>query len=123
MSSKISFSRLVLPLVLSVFTVAAFGQNTASIKGSVSDASGAAVVGASVTVTNAASGVQRTTQTNSSGDYEVPALPPGAYNVDVQMKGFQRQIAKDVRLEVSQNTVQSFKLAVASTGETPRNHL
>ncbi|MGE5322176.1 MAG: carboxypeptidase regulatory-like domain-containing protein, partial [Actinomycetota bacterium] len=115
---KVAFSPWLLLFVLLAFTVAAFGQNTASIKGTVTDSSGAAVVGASITVKNADLGLQRTTQTNASGDYEVPALKPGTYSVAVQMKGFQTQQAKNVILEVSKNSVQNFKLAVAATSET-----
>lgn len=117
MSRKIAFSPWLLLVVMIAFTVAAFGQTTASIKGSVSDSSGAAIVGATVTVKNAALGIERTTQTNSAGDYQVAALPPGIYTVDVQMKGFERQLAKDLQLEVSKNSVQNFSLKVASSSE------
>jgi hypothetical protein len=99
-----------------VLGAVAFAQTTASIKGTVTDPSGAAVVGAKVAV--AGVGIDRGTQTNASGDYEVPALPPGTYSVEVQMTGFQSQQAKGVVLEVSQNTVQNFSLKVATTNET-----
>src|SRR5262249_406068 len=92
-----------LPLIVLLLAVAAFGQTTASIKGTVTDTTGAAVVGAAVTV-KGPQGIERTTQTNSSGDYEVPALPPGLYSVQIQMKGFQTQQAKDLPLEVSKNS-------------------
>src|SRR6185437_13619569 len=117
MSRKVAFSHWLLLLVLFVFGLAAFGQNTASLKGTVTDSSGAAVAGAAVTVKNVDLGITRTTQTNSVGDYEVPALKPGTYSVEVKMQGFQPQQAKNVVLEVSKNTVQSFKLNVASTTE------
>jgi hypothetical protein len=117
MSRKLAFSPWLLLFVVFGFTLAAFGQNTASIKGTVTDSSGAAVAGAKVTVKNIDLGITRTTQTNSVGDYEVPALKPGTYSVEVQMQGFQPQQAKNVVLEVSKNTVQSFKLSVASTTE------
>ncbi|HET9183573.1 MAG TPA: carboxypeptidase regulatory-like domain-containing protein [Candidatus Angelobacter sp.] len=115
---KVAFSPWLLLLVLLAFTVAAFGQNTASIKGTVTDSSGAAVVGANITVKNADLGFVRTTQSNAAGDYEVPALKPGRYSVEVQMKGFQPQQAKNVILEVSKNSVQNFKLGVAAASET-----
>jgi hypothetical protein len=117
MSRKVAFSPWLLLLVMFAFALAAFGQNTASIKGTVTDSSGAAVAGAAVTVKNVDLGITRTTQTNSVGDYEVPALKPGTYSVEVKMQGFQPQQAKNVVLEVSKNTVQSFKLNVASTTE------
>lgn len=103
--------------ILLILAVPAFGQVTASIKGTVTDPSGAAVAGAKVTVTNTARGISRITQTNSTGDYEVPALPPGNYTVKVEAKGFGNQQASGVPLFVSQNSVQNFSLKVASTGE------
>lgn len=114
---KVALSPWLLLFVVFAFTVAAFGQTTASIKGTVLDSSGAAVVGAKVTVKNADRGIERTTQTNNVGDYEVPALPPGQYTVKVDMKGFETQQAVGVPLLVSQNSVQNFSLKVASTGE------
>jgi outer membrane receptor protein involved in Fe transport len=106
-----------LPLLILFFAAAAFAQTTASIQGTVTDQSGAAVVGAKVTVKNTALGIERTTQTTSTGSYEVPALPPGVYTVQVQQSGFEIQLAKDLVLEVSKNSVQNFGLKVASTSE------
>jgi len=97
---------------------AAWAQTTASIQGTVTDASGAAVSGAKVTVKSQALGIERTTQTNSSGDYEAPALPPGTYSVEVQMQGFGTEIASSLTLQVSQNSVQNFALNVASSATT-----
>lgn len=115
MSRKVAFSPWLLLMVVVAFTVVAFGQTTASIKGSVTDSTGAAVAGATVNVKGL--GIDRTTQTNAAGDYEVPALRPGQYTVHVEMKGFQPQQATGVTLQVSQNSVQNFKLQVASASE------
>jgi len=104
-----------LPLMV-LLAVSAFGQTTASIKGTVTDGTGAAVVGARVSVKGPV-GIDRATQTNSGGDFEIPALPPGNYSVEVSMKGFQTQQAKDVVLQVSQNSVQNFSLKVATASE------
>ena len=93
---------------------AALAQTTASIKGTVTDASGAAVSGAKVTVKSTGLGIERTATTNTNGDYEFAALPPGSYSVQVEMQGFQSQRAPSVILEVSQNSVQNFGLKVAS---------
>src|SRR5258708_4743717 len=105
-----------LTVMVLLLAVAAFAQTTASIKGTVTDANGAAVVGAKVTVKGPL-GIERTTQTSSAGDYEVPALPPGMYSVEVQMNGFQPQLAKEVVLEVSKNSVQNFAVKVAAATE------
>ncbi len=117
MLRKVAFASWMLPVLILVFAVTAFAQTTASIQGTVSDQNGAAIVGAKVTVKNTALGIERNTQTSSTGSYEVPALPPGTYSVQVQMTGFETQLAKDLVLQVSQNSVQNFGLKVASTSE------
>src|SRR5689334_3923613 len=68
----------------------AFGQVTASstLQGTVTDKTGAAVVGADVTVTNAATGVSRTVKTGADGAYRVDPLAVGFYNISVSMSGF-----------------------------------
>lgn len=113
MTKKFAFLLCMLILVSAI----AFAQVTASIKGTVTDASGAAVAGAKVTATSAALGIERSTTTNGSGDYEIPSLPPGIYKVKVEQTGFQTQQADHVSIEVSQNVVQNFGLKVASSTE------
>lgn len=115
MLRKVAFSLWLLPLLL--LATATFAQNTAKILGTVTDQSGAAVVGAKVTVKNPDAAIERTTETNASGYYEVPALPPGKYSVQVQMNGFDTQVANNVVVEVSNNSTQDFGLKVASTNE------
>jgi hypothetical protein len=115
MLRKVAFSPWLLSLLILMFVATTFAQTTAKILGTVSDQSGAAVVGAKVTVKNAAFGIERTTQTSATGSYEVPALPPGVYSVQVEMNGFEVQLAKDVLLQVSNNSVQNFALKVANT--------
>src|SRR5438128_729487 len=90
-------------LLTLLFAVVAGAQTTASIKGVVTDQRGGAVAGATVTVRNTAQGVERTTTTNSSGEYEVPALPPGTYSVEIKAKDLQPQIAQNLVLEVGKN--------------------
>src|SRR5258708_25478598 len=116
MSKKVAISPCI-RLLLLLSGIAAFAKTTASIIGTVSDPSGAAVVGASISVKNTSQGIERTGTTGSTGGYEIPALPPGVYNVVVTMKGFQSQQAKDLVLAVSQNSVQNFNLKVASSAE------
>src|SRR5216684_9281008 len=104
-----------LVLMLCGFTCGVHAQVTASVKGTVTDATGATVAGAKVVVKSTALGIERTTETNTEGDYEVPALPPGSYEVQVQKPGFGTQVAKGVVLQVSQNTLQNFSLKVAES--------
>jgi outer membrane receptor protein involved in Fe transport len=72
-----------------------------SILGTVTDTSGAAVVGATVTVHNVATGIDRITQTNVDGSYLVPELQIGTYDVTVEMNGFQRSVTKSVVVDVA----------------------
>ncbi|HWZ98093.1 MAG TPA: TonB-dependent receptor [Candidatus Dormibacteraeota bacterium] len=115
--SKILFSLVALLVLFAVSATATLAQTTASIKGTVTDATGAAVAGAKITVKNPSMGIERETETNGSGDYEVPALPPGTYSVEVSKDGFQKQQANSVVIAVSQNSLQNFALNIASTSE------
>jgi len=85
--------RLSLSLICLAVVVAglALGQSyTASIRGTVTDASGAAVPGAKVTVTESERNIPRTTVTDEAGRYVVTALPPGKYTLSVEASGFKK---------------------------------
>ena len=116
MSRKPVFSPWTLLIAIVLFATAAFSQTTASIKGTVTDSTGAAIANAKVTATGTL-GIDRTTQTNNSGEYEIPALPPGVYTVKAEKSGFQIVQAKNVPLQVSQNSVQNFSMKVATAHE------
>lgn len=75
---------------------------TGSILGTVTDATGAVVPGAKVTVTNTATGVPFNTTTSSAGDYLAPALQPGTYSVSATSKGFQKSVTTGFVLSVDQ---------------------
>jgi len=78
-----------LPLLVLLFAATAFAQTTARIQGTVSDQSGAAVVGAKVTVKNTALGIERTAETNSTGPELVLDCSPGVADAgDVVAVGF-----------------------------------
>jgi outer membrane receptor protein involved in Fe transport len=72
-----------------------------SILGTVTDSTGAAVVGAHVTVHNVDTGVDRSTDTTTDGSYLMPELPVGNYNVVVEMKGFQKTATNGVLVSVA----------------------
>ncbi len=93
------------------------GQSTATLQGTVSDPSGAVVAGAKITVRNQATGVDRVTQTDDNGIYQVAALPVGVYRVEVQARGFGTQAASEVTLQVSQTVVQNFQLKVTDVSQ------
>src|SRR6266508_2772970 len=97
-------------LMLAAFTSIALAQSTATLQGTVTDPSGAVVSGAKVTVRNQATGSERIIQTDSDGNYQAAALPPGVYRVEAQAQGFSSQTVSDLTLEVSRIVVQNFQL-------------
>ncbi|MFB3825324.1 MAG: carboxypeptidase regulatory-like domain-containing protein [Bryobacteraceae bacterium] len=74
---------------------------TGSLLGTVTDASGGAVPGAKVTITETNTGIARTAQTNESGNYAFPALEPGVYRVAVEHTGFRTAVKDGINLLVN----------------------
>ncbi len=72
-----------------------------TILGTVTDASGAAISGAKVTVRNVNTGLERSTQTSGDGSYSVPELPLGSYTVTIEQTGFQTAVTRDVAVNVA----------------------
>ena len=101
-------------LLLSAFTFACCAQES-SITGSVRDASGATVPNATVTVTNNEQGFSRTATTNDSGDYLVPGLGAGTYNVNIRAQGFQQFQIQDLVLRVAEKARADATLTVGQT--------
>jgi hypothetical protein len=95
--------------ILAIFTVSAFAQSTGAIQGTVTDASGAAVPNASVTVKNPAVGIDRALATDSTGIYSVPSLPVGTYSVEVKAPGLSQTEAKGLIVDVGTTVTQNFK--------------
>ncbi|HKA00160.1 MAG TPA: carboxypeptidase-like regulatory domain-containing protein, partial [Candidatus Solibacter sp.] len=91
---------------------------TAEITGAVSDATRGLIAGATVTITNEATNVQRTLKTNSSGIYDAPALPPGVYTVKVSTLGFRAEARSSLELQVDQVARMDFTLQVGNVSET-----
>src|SRR5712664_352937 len=73
---------------------------TGNIVGVVTDATGAALPNATITATNAGTNAQRTTTSNSSGQYRFDLLPVGVYNIKGEASGFSSAEAKDIQLLV-----------------------
>jgi len=101
-----------------VVSLLAFAQSTATIQGTVSDASGAVVPNATVTIHNIDTGSDRALTTDAQGFYSAAALPVGRYRIEVKSQGMQTAIVNDFRLEVGRVGEQNFSLKVASTSQT-----
>lgn len=119
---SISYLRINLPILLVllfVSLVSGFAQSTAAtLSGTVTDERDAVVAGATVTVSNTATGFQRIVTTNESGSFSVPLLPPSTYQVTVERTGFAPFEVPNLVLNV--NDVRSLKinLKVGNVGAT-----
>ena len=111
-----------------VSSVVVLGQGTdlGTIRGTVTDASGALVPNARVTITDQATGTPRTTTSNSHGEYQIFGLPSGVYKVTISMRGMATHDITGVKLNgsdvVSANAVlkvSSAKEEVLVTAEAP----
>src|SRR6267143_1536691 len=96
----------------------ALAQSTATLQGTVIDPQGGAVPDAKVTVRNAATGVERNTQTDSAGYFQVPSLPVGAYRIEIRREGFQTLVVKQIDLDVATIVSQNFELKVGELNQT-----
>src|SRR5216683_979560 len=94
------------------------GETTSAIIGQVSDASGAAVPGAVVTVTNRETGLRRSASTDEAGRFNFPQLKPGTYSVKVKAEGFEPQQNDDVSAGLGQKQTVDFIVRVAQAKES-----
>src|ERR1022692_4125511 len=113
--------RLVLLVVaVAVISVEALGQGetTSAIVGQVTDATGAVVPGATVTITNRDTGMKRSVRSDEAGRFSFPQLKPGSYSVKVEAQGFEFQKNNDVFSGLGQRQTVNFTLRVARSSET-----
>ncbi len=104
---------------LSVGAMTMSGQEvTATINGTVTDPSGAAVSGARVVATDLDRGVKTTTTTNGAGAYTFPRLPVSRYSVRVEANGFQAAVKPEVLLVLNQIAKVDVQLQVGNVSQT-----
>ncbi len=105
--------------LLFAVSVPLFSQTTTGrILGEVYDQSGASVAGATVTVTDVQRATTRSVTTDASGNYVVPALPPGTYAIRVEAKGFKTVERPSILLEVAKDADIDFSLPPGNVSET-----
>src|SRR5580698_5247223 len=104
----------IIALIIFVTSVALGQSDTASITGTVKDATGAAVPGATVTVKQTETGMSRTVKGDVSGSFSIPSLPIGNYQLTAEMTGFQREVLRGITLVVGQEAVTNVTLHVGS---------
>ena len=97
-------------LWLAALTPAALLAQSATLSGLVKDSAGSAVPGVSLTVLQTEAGTERTTRSNSAGMYALTSLPPGHYQIRLQVRGFQVKTAENLELRPAQNARLDFTL-------------
>ena len=85
-----------------LLTAPAFAQTLGEITGHVSDASGAIIPAATITLTNISNNASRSTVSTDSGDYTFPSVPPGFYNLKAEHAGFKTATTKNLEVQVQQ---------------------
>jgi hypothetical protein len=101
-------------IALSLGALPALAQarsSSADLTGTVSDPSKSSVPGATVIATNIATGLARNGVTDANGVYRIPLLPPGEYEVKIQINGFNTQIKKGIRLTVGEIIPLNFEVS------------
>lgn len=112
--SRKPFRLLFSVFVITIFTtVGAVAQGTTSrLTGTVTDSSGAAVAGASVTLTNEGTGISQTAETADSGAYAFDLIQAGSYQVTVEKSGFKKTVSNKNTVNVNQPATVNFALEI-----------
>src|SRR6267378_595762 len=113
---RLSYALLLCVLVLTLSSQA-FGQN-ATVVGTITDPSGAAVANATVTITHNETGKVYHLTSNSDGQYVAPDLPIGHYNIKVEASGFKAAEQKGVVLQVGDRTRLDYQMSMGGASET-----
>jgi hypothetical protein len=92
-----------LALTLALIPTAALAQGSVTIFGTVSDASGSVVPGATITATNAQTALERVTASDGNGTYAISQLPVGIYTVKAELTGFKTFLQERVQVQVDEN--------------------
>ncbi len=114
--------RTIFALTLLVFVVClpslmAQTAATGALQGTVTDASGAVIPNATVTLTNLGTGQERTSTTGGDGAYRFPLIPPGAYKLKFAANGFKGAEASGINVNVTETPVFDEKLEVGGAAE------
>jgi len=109
---------LALACCFSVATLVFSQENTAELRGKVVDSQDAGIPGATILITNQATGVRRQSLSNADGTYFMTALAPGVYTLDAELSGFTKYSRKDIRLDLGRTTTLDVQLSPGQVTET-----
>jgi hypothetical protein len=106
-------------MTICLFSAIAFGQSTAGVTGTVTDANGAAVVGATVKLTDTKTAKEQTTTTNEQGSYAFARLSPGTgFTLTFTAQGFETLVVQNVSLGVSITETHNVQMTVGQVSNT-----
>jgi hypothetical protein len=98
-------------------TFCASAQSTATVVGVVTDASNAPVPNATILIHEENTGVDRTTKTDQAGNYVMPGLLPGIYDISISASGFQTYIIKSLSLDVASTVTENAQLKLGPVAQ------
>ncbi len=106
-------------LVVAIFSASGlYAQTFGEITGRVTDASGAVMPGASITLTNVNTNGVRKAVSTDAGVYTFPSVPPGAYTLKTEVSGFKAAVSDRFQVQVQQTVRLDLVLQVGQTNET-----
>ena len=111
------FASLLLALGVAVPLVAQSSGTTGSLFGNVKDTEGKALPGVTVSITSPSLQGVRTATTNTTGDYNLPLLPPGSYRVESALSGFEPQIRDGVVVSLNKATKVNIAMSLSRVSE------
>jgi hypothetical protein len=111
-------SVLLLAALLALSQVAFAQTDRGTITGTISDPTGAVVPNAAISIKNVATGAEYPTVSTGTGNYTVPALPVGRYNLSASAAGFNQYIQEGITVQVAQTARVDVVLKVGSTGDS-----
>jgi hypothetical protein len=110
--------RVIVALAIVFATATAFAQTIrGTVTGTITDTTGAVLPGATITLTNTATGVSMTSVANQQGSYTIPLVPPGTYEIAAELSGFKKYVRAGLVVEISQTTRLDIPLQVGTVTE------
>lgn len=110
--------RISISLLALVLATILRGQVTSEILGTVTDESGAVIASAKITARAVATGLTYSATSGEAGQFRMPLLPPGKYEVTIEKQGFAKLVLPDVELQLNQRADIPAKLRVSTAAET-----
>src|SRR5437588_12840126 len=112
------FRRLALLFLLTTANIFAQDGSTGAVRGTVTDASRAAIVSANVKLEDKTTGVVRATQTDAQGGFVFDLLMPATYSLAINAPGMADYSATDIKVDIGANVTLSVMLRIAGSSET-----